>query len=548
MNLQIEINYIPDATAQLELQTQLNAAFQNQLRERGLSSEPVGLDIVFKSDKPTQKLMQLLLDGAELEYSITLSSEVWFVSRGLQPQHLLKEADVLAEINIPENAGFINLFYVELLEEVVKENISAFAAIETMPNALRLFPELAEPEKQKFFVHYNKRALDNCRRADVEGTAELLRMGRKGNDPDEIAEIILSMSSPPSAKIVISEEYLKAISELKEKPDLYKKLKEDLFYLLGIDFPDPQIQFDTSLRGTQFRIQINDRKSMVYTGLDPDERIVPQSDSYQLPGILKRPFYNLKNNRNEWIVRQNDVDLSGDAITPLNFILMHLARAYRKNVNAFITNGFTEKFLEKGKANFPDLVSAVMERRSISFITAVLRKLVSEEISLRNEESILQSIIDFDFVPVDGSELIVFDDRVTGKEFRQKNNPDDPLYTCEFARIQLKQYISHISTRGKNSLSCYLLDMSIEKAILDGNNLNSEEFLSSVENQITVTYFDEGKPHPVLTTVDVSPVVRELCKKRFPELSILSYQELSPDLSITPVSRITMPQKTNKQL
>jgi type III secretion protein V len=43
----------------------------------------------------------------------------------------------------------------------------------------------------------------------------------------------------------------------------------------------------------------------------------------------------------------------------------------------------------------------------------------------------------------------------------------------------------------------------------------------------------------ILTTMEIRKILRVLIEKEFPSLAVLSYQELSPDMNIQPIARIS---------
>jgi type III secretion protein V len=228
-------------------------------------------------------------------------------------------------------------------------------------------------------------------------------------------------------------------------------------------------------------------------------------------------------------------------MTTTGLLLMNLKALLRKNAASFITTSITQQYLSVIEKSFPDLVAAVRDKRSTEFISQVLRALVREGISLRNFDSILQSILDFDFIPIDGSSVIIFDDRVTCNLVTSPEPENSPLLTAEYARIQLKLYISHLLTRTNNTLFVHLLDPEIEKMVAKGMSQQEQSnFMEAINLEVSPTFFKEGKYYPILTTADSRSNVKEICKKRFPELPVISFQELSPESNIQPVSRISM--------
>jgi type III secretion protein V len=113
-------------------------------------------------------------------------------------------------------------------------------------------------------------------------------------------------------------------------------------------------------------------------------------------------------------------------------------------------------------------------------------------------------------------------------------------------RAGLKRYISHKFARGQNALVVNLLDPKIEE-LLSSQGLQNDQFDETQRNAILEAVRKEIQPRlstasipAVLTTIDVRPVFRSLIAPEFPRLPVLAYQEVSPELKIQAIARISL--------
>jgi type III secretion protein V len=67
----------------------------------------------------------------------------------------------------------------------------------------------------------------------------------------------------------------------------------------------------------------------------------------------------------------------------------------------------------------------------------------------------------------------------------------------------------------------------------------TQEILSSVRAEVGNLPPTAQNP-VILTTMEIRRYFRKLVELEFPHLAVLSYQELSPDMNIQPIARITM--------
>ena len=118
-------------------------------------------------------------------------------------------------------------------------------------------------------------------------------------------------------------------------------------------------------------------------------------------------------------------------------------------------------------------------------------------------------------------------------------------------RNALKRYISHKYTRGGNTLVVYLLDPQIEETVRSsiqhtqsGSYLALEpeitqEILTSVRNEVGNLPPTAQNP-VILTTMEVRRYVRRLLEVEFPDLPVLSYSDLLPQVQMQPIARVSI--------
>jgi type III secretion protein V len=101
-------------------------------------------------------------------------------------------------------------------------------------------------------------------------------------------------------------------------------------------------------------------------------------------------------------------------------------------------------------------------------------------------------------------------------------------------------------------LIVYLLDPEIERMlsphpVLGTGEQRRTELAESARDKILEALRDEVGAYPlsasapvILTTIDVRPALRDLIAHEFPRLPVLAYQELSPEMNIQPIARISL--------
>lgn len=121
----------------------------------------------------------------------------------------------------------------------------------------------------------------------------------------------------------------------------------------------------------------------------------------------------------------------------------------------------------------------------------------------------------------------------------------------EYVRGALKRQICYMHSRGQNMLPAILLDPPVEEiirksvrqtsagAFLSLDPDTSKRFIDSVTEAVG-DYRKHAQKPVVLASLDIRRYVRRLIEGKFYDLMVLSYQELTSEISVQPLSRIRL--------
>ncbi len=166
-------------------------------------------------------------------------------------------------------------------------------------------------------------------------------------------------------------------------------------------------QFEPGLQQSEFRIRVNDVRLPAFSGPGPDEAIVQASqedlDRLDVPArALVDPL------RGELLAVKNTpkilqtLNAAKVAISPLDYTALFLGIAIRDHAGSFLAAPMTQFLLDRLKKEAEDLVALVRKRfnpgqdRTRSFrwkLTAILRGLLDEEVSIRDLRGILGNLL-----------------------------------------------------------------------------------------------------------------------------------------------------------
>lgn len=309
------------------------------------------------------------------------------------------------------------------------------------------------------------------------------------------------------------------------------KLSTAFYQDLGVPFPGFHMGVDDQLPPHTYSIGLHDvpvaqgvflSKHLLVP--DAAEQVQMLSIPYQqaadfLPGLTAL-----------WVAEHYSETLREAGIKTLDtagIATYHLAWVLRKYAHEFIGIQETRSLLDQMEAQCADLVDEVQRVLPLHKLTDILKRLVAEHISIRNLRAILESLV----------------------EWAQKEK--DSVILTEYVRGSLKRHISHRYTNGHNILSAYLLDPTLEDTIRNGIRQSPAGSFLALEPAVTGQFMEHLKQavgninshacKPILlTAMDIRRYVRKLMELDFYDMPVLSYQELSPEVTVQPLGCINL--------
>ncbi len=311
--------------------------------------------------------------------------------------------------------------------------------------------------------------------------------------------------------------------------DMIPKMRHALYQDLGVRFPGVHVRTDSpTLEPDEYSIFLNEvpvlrgkiLESFLLTNENPDN--------------LKRyniPFTTTKNTSGQpsiWVDTKYQEIMQKAGIKfwkPLDVMILHLSYFFKQHASDFIGIQEVRGILEFIEKSYPDLVKEVTRLVPLQKLTEIFKRLVQEQISIKDLRTILEAL----------------------SEWAQTEK--DTVLLTEYVRSSLKRYISYKYSLGQSVLSVYLLDPEIEDMVrgaikqtsagsylaLDPDSV--QLILHSMRNTIVPTPVG-GQTPVLLTAIDVRRFVRKLIEGEFPEMAVVSYQEIVPEIRIQPLGRV----------
>ena len=309
------------------------------------------------------------------------------------------------------------------------------------------------------------------------------------------------------------------------------KVRKALYMDLGVPFPGIHLRFNDAMTENTYSILL--QEVPVASGHFKSGKLFARETQDHLE-MLKIPFEIgdefLPGLDTLWVDQQYSDKLGKNNVNFMDaskILTFHLAHVLKKYAEEFVGIQETRYLVEKMESSFGELIKEVQRLLPINKITEIFQRLVSEDISIRNLRAILQALV------------------VWGHKEKEV------VQLTEYVRSSLKRFISYKYSNGKNMLPVYLLDQDVEDTIRGGIRQTSagsylaldpsisSQFVETVKNTVGKIGHLEHKP-VLITSMDIRRYVRKLLELEIYDLSVLSHQELTEEIAVQPLGRISI--------
>ena len=214
-------------------------------------------------------------------------------------------------------------------------------------------------------------------------------------------------------------------------------------------------------------------------------------------------------------------------VEPAAVIATHLTETVRKHADEILTRDATKHLIEELKQTSPavveELIPGVMK---LAEVQQILQMLLREQVPIRNLGQILETLGDY------------------------ASRSKDPILLTEFVRAKMARTISTRYRDAENRLFVVTLDPAVEDRILAGFEHNERGLFIRMSPQVVeatcrliaaeVEKLSVANHSPVLlVSPQIRPAVREMASPHLPNLTVLSYNEITRDTKIESMALVS---------
>jgi flagellar biosynthesis protein FlhA len=307
-------------------------------------------------------------------------------------------------------------------------------------------------------------------------------------------------------------------------------IRRQLALELGLVIPVVRIRDNIQLKPNEYRLKIKGNE--VARGellLDHYLAMSPGIEDDSIEGIdTVEPAFGLPA---KWISEnmKDQAEMLGyTVVDPPSVVSTHITEVIKANAHELLGRQETKQLIDHLKESYPILVEEVTPNPlSVGEIQKVLAKLLREKVSIRNLPVIFETLADFG-----------------------KLTTDTDLLT-EYVRQSLARQITKTYVQDGETLKVITLSGKVEKMIADGvqqtehgNFLSldpvvSQQILEAIAEQVEQLSLQEQTPI-LLCSPAVRMYVRQLTERYFPQVPVLSYNELEANVEVQSVGVVNV--------
>ena len=210
----------------------------------------------------------------------------------------------------------------------------------------------------------------------------------------------------------------------------------------------------------------------------------------------------------------------------ITVITTHISELIKQHAHELIGRQEVQELLDNLAKNYPKLVEELVPNVvSLGILMRVLQNLLKEGVSIRDLRTILETLGDWAPVTQDPQVLTEYVRHSLARAISSELAPDGNIQVITLAK-PVEDAIQN-SVQHKDTGSYLAIDPITAQKVLD-----------SISKAITS--FEGGRRPVLLSPPQLRPHIRSLTERYFPTLTILSHNEIAPNLRVQSLGTVTL--------
>ncbi|MGZ0049738.1 flagellar biosynthesis protein FlhA [Brevibacillus gelatini] len=323
------------------------------------------------------------------------------------------------------------------------------------------------------------------------------------------------------------------LADVKQGGDLLDRvimIRRQIALELGIVVPVIRIRDNIQLRPNEYMIKI--KGNQVAKGeilLDHYLAMSPGIDDDSVVGIeTVEPAFGLPA---LWVTEENKeiAELSGyTVVDPPSVVATHLTEVVKRHAHELLGRQETRALIDNVREVAPVLVDELIPGLlSIGDVQKVLQKLLREKVSVRNLQVILEALADHAMFTKDPDVLTEYVRQAMSRQITlQFTEPGQPLRVLT-AGAGLEKAISE------------RVEQSEQGSYLAMDPETSQRIFQSMSAEVS-KMINSGQQPIILASPAIRMYLRQLVERMMPDVPVLSYSELEPNVEVQSVGMVNI--------
>lgn len=369
--------------------------------------------------------------------------------------------------------------------------------------------------------------------------AQLLNRKKNSDTDSQNLEptIIPPETDKPASSVIMPS--IPSVIALCLSPELSEKIPQDrLSYLvqavsdqvsaeLGISIPGAQIVVRDYLKGHKYVVELEEvpiEENEIQT-----DRILLKDDPVHLDlaGVEAEkgaPF--LGRESSFWVDAQKEEILRQAGIGFMDapmIIAARMRQIFRRYASRFVGLQETRQILTRMEVQYSDLVRETLKLLTVQRLSEVLRRLIDEQVSIRNLRLILETLIEY------------------------SEQEKTPSALCEYVRRALGRQICYHYANAQKIILAYVLTNDTENVLRRSSQDGGQSMPNSFMEKLVGCFAERYSPlliaenQPIIVvSQDLRRSVREIMIQNQLDVAVISYRELVVEFPVHPLGPIGM--------
>ena len=307
-------------------------------------------------------------------------------------------------------------------------------------------------------------------------------------------------------------------------------IRRQLAIDLGVVVPVVRIRDNIQLEPNEYRIKIKGNE--VATGeilLDHYLAMTPDLDNDTIEGIeTKEPAFGLPA---KWIsdAHKDEAELFGyTVVDPPSVVSTHLTEELKKHAHTLLGRQETKELIDHLKEEYEILVEEVTpDPLAVGDVQKVLAKLLRENISIRNLPVIFETLADFSKMTNDTDLLAEYVRQALASQITKQYVQADGQLKVITTSVDVENMISKNIQQMEHG-NYLALDPQVQDTIIKNVYEEIEKATIQYENVV------------ILCSPTIRMYMKQLLERAFPQLPILSYNEVESDVQVQSVGVVNL--------